>query len=106
MKSRLLVKGRDSNYCIEQELGSAPLTVAILILFIGLILTALFLLVLTGLAALLALSRLSGLAALLTLPGLAGLTALLALSDTLFLHIVCHRYTLLEKARTGYAFEI
>jgi hypothetical protein len=78
------------------KLRSAALTVAVLVLFVGLVLTALFLLVLPGLAALLVLSLLSG------------LTALLALSElvTLFLHIVRHKNNSPEKARTYHAFEI
>jgi hypothetical protein len=94
--------GRDSNHCAEKELGSATLTVAVLVLFLGLVLTALLLLVLAGLAALLTL--LSGLTALLALSRLSRLTALLALS--LFLHIVCHKKYSPEKARTCCAFEI
>jgi hypothetical protein len=75
-----------SNSALKRKLGSATLTVAVLILFVGLVLTALFLLVLAGLTALLALSLLAGLAALLAL---AELSALLA-RVTFFLHIVCH----------------
>jgi hypothetical protein len=65
-----------------------------------LILTTLFLLVLTGLAALLALSRLSGLTTLLTLTGLAALLALSGLIAFL-LHIVCHKNVLLKKRETA-----
>ena len=73
---------------LEKELGSATLTVAVLILFVGLILTALFLLVLAGLT----LPLLSGLSALLALLELTGLSALLALVSllTFLVHIVCH----------------
>jgi hypothetical protein len=80
-KNEVPASGRDSKNCFEKELGSAALIVAVLILFVGLVLTALFLLVLTGLAALLALSELTGLTA-----------ALLALVTllTFLLHIVCH----------------
>jgi type II secretory pathway component PulF len=73
------------------------LTVTVLIVFIRLVLAALFLLVLPRLATLL-----SGLAALLALSELPRLTALLALSDLVtllpfLLHIICHKNTLLEK---------
>jgi hypothetical protein len=71
--------------------------VAVLILFIGLVLAALFLLVLAGLTALLTLSL------------LAGLTALLALSElvtllSLFLHIVCHKSNSPKSAERAAAF--
>ncbi|HXM65575.1 MAG TPA: hypothetical protein VN911_02505 [Candidatus Acidoferrum sp.] len=84
----------------KRRLGSATLTVAVLILFLVLVLTALLLTGLaglTGLAALLTLSGLSRLTALLTLPGL----ATLALSELipLFLHIVCHKIHSPRKAR-------
>jgi len=64
------------------------LTVPVLVLFFitGLILPALFRLLLAGLAALLVLPFLTGLTALLPL---SELTALL----TLFFHIVCHDYS-------------
>src|SRR6266403_549702 len=69
--------GRDfqSKIASKEKLRSAALTVAVLVIFFSVVLTltALFWLLLTGLATLLALS---------------GLTALLAL----FLHIVCHEY--------------
>jgi len=96
MKSRH--KAGTSNHCIEKGLGSAALTVAVLVIFFILILTTLFLLVLAGLAALLALSRLSGLTTLLT-----GLAALLALSELIafLLHIVCHKNILLKKRETA-----
>jgi hypothetical protein len=95
MKSRH--KAGTSNHCIEKGLGSATLTVAVLVIFFILILTTLFLLVL---AALLALSRLSGLTTLLTLTGL---SALLALSELIafLLHIVCHKNILLKKRETA-----
>jgi hypothetical protein len=94
-----------SNTALKRKLGGATLTVAVLILFVGLVLTALLLLVLAGLTALLALSLLTGLAALLALAGLTRLTALLALV-TFFLHIVCHNHILLKKRETCHAFEI
>jgi len=65
----------------KRKLGSATLTVAVLILFLVLVRTALFLLVMAGLTALLALSLLSGLTALLALSGLV----------TFLFHIVCHK---------------
>jgi hypothetical protein len=72
------------NIAFEKELGSAALTVAVLILFLVLVLAGLLLLIL-----------LAGLALL----RLAGLGALLLTEVTLFLHIVCHTHTLLRKAR-------
>src|SRR5258708_30535061 len=88
MKSRRMAG--TSHLSLVRILRSATLTVAVLILFVGLVLAALFLLVLAALAALLSLSRLAGLTALLAL--LTGLTALLALSELIafLLHIVCH----------------
>jgi len=71
----------------KRKLGSATLTVAVLILFLVLVRTALFLLVLAGLTALLALSLLSGLTALLALSGLV----------TFLFHIVCHKNILLKE---------
>jgi hypothetical protein len=71
---------------IEEELRSATLTVAVLVLFV-LGLAALLRLILAGLAALLALARLAlltGLTALLPLSGLASLLIFL-------LHVVCHK---------------
>jgi hypothetical protein len=84
----------------KRKLGRATLTVAVLVVFFVLTLSALFLLVLAGLPALL-----TGLATLLTL---SRLTALLALSElvtllTLFLHIVCHEIFLLKKRRLSHA---
>jgi hypothetical protein len=83
-------------YLEKRRLGSATLTVAVLVLhIIVLILAALLGLLLPGLAALLARSMLSG---------LSGLTALLALLPglttplTLLFHIVCHEL-LLNRAR-------
>jgi hypothetical protein len=81
------VPGLQSFIALKRNLGSAALTVAVLILFVGLVLTALLLLILAGLTALLALSWLSGLSALLALSGLA----------TFLLRIVCHRIILLKK---------
>jgi hypothetical protein len=82
------LKGRDFHNISDllgrnDELGSAALTVAVLIIFLvfALPLAALLGLVLVGLAALLALT---GLVALLALSRLAALL-------TLFLHIVCHK---------------
>jgi hypothetical protein len=74
---------RNSDHCNEKEdLGGATLTVAVLVVFLILTLSALLLLVeLTGLATLL-----TGLAALLTRLTLTRLVALLIL----FIHIVCH----------------
>jgi hypothetical protein len=80
---------------MNRKLGSAALTVAVLILFVTLVL-ALLLRVLTGLAGLTALLTLSGLAALLALPDLV----------TLLLHIVCHKKYSPKKAREFRAFEI
>lgn len=79
---------------MQRELGSATLTIAVLILFFGLVLTALLWLVLAGLTTLLA-----GLTALLSLSGLVTLL-------TLLLHIVCHKNILLKKARARRSFEI
>jgi hypothetical protein len=102
MKSRRMAG--TSNSSLKKKLGGATLTVAILILFVGLVLTALLGLVLAGLAALLTL-LLTGLAAVLALPVLTRLTALVALI-ALFIHIVCHKYVLLKKRETCHAFEI
>jgi hypothetical protein len=84
----------------KRNLGSATLTVAVRILFVGLVLATLLLLVLAGLTALLALAGLSRLTALLAL---AGLAALLALSElvtllTFLFHIICHKNVLLKSA--------
>ncbi|MHB8217924.1 MAG: hypothetical protein ACYDDS_17770 [Candidatus Sulfotelmatobacter sp.] len=91
---------------VQRELGSATLTIAVLILFFVLVLPALFGLVLARLTTLLA-----GLTAVLALSGLSRLTALLALSElvtllTLLFHIVCHKKHSPKKARTYHAFEI
>jgi len=59
----------------KRKLGSATLTVAVLILFLVLVRTALFLLVMAGLTALLALSGLV----------------------TFLFHIVCHKNILLKE---------
>jgi fatty acid desaturase len=91
MKSRRMAG--TSNSALKRKLGSTTLTVAVLILFVGLVLTALLGLVLAGLAALLALLLLTG------------LTALLALV-TFFIHVVCHKHILLKKRETCHAFEI
>jgi hypothetical protein len=86
----------------KRELGGTALTVAILIVFVGLVLATLLRLVLSGLTALLALlSRLT----------LSGLSALLALSELVALlvflvHIICHKKHSPEKARAFRAFEI
>jgi hypothetical protein len=84
----------------KRKLGSATLTVAVRILFVGLVLATLLLLVLAGLTALLALSGLSRLTALLALAGLAALLALSGLVTLLsfLLHIVCHKNVLLKSA--------
>jgi fatty acid desaturase len=76
-KNEVPARGPGLHYYLKKELGSATLTVAILILFVGLVLTALFLLVLAGL----------------TLSLLSGLTAVLALVTllTFLVHIVCHK---------------
>jgi hypothetical protein len=78
---------------VANKLGSAALTVAILVVFLSLVLTlaTLLRLVLSGLATLL---RLSGLSTLLTV--LSRLTRLLTLSGlipllALLFHIVCHK---------------
>jgi fatty acid desaturase len=97
MKSRRMAG--TSNSALKRKLGSTTLSVAVLILFVGLVLTALLGLVLAGLAALLALLLLTGLTA------LSGLTALLALV-TFFIHVVCHKHILLKKRETCHAFEI
>jgi len=83
----------------EEKLRGATLTVAVLVCFVGLVLTlvALLRIVLSGLAALLALSALSGLA---TLLALSELVALL----TYLLHIVCHKKFLLRKHGSSRAF--
>jgi hypothetical protein len=76
--------------CSQKEnLGSAALTVAILVIFLVFVLAlaAFFRLVLSGLVTLLRLSVLSGLSALLGLAVLASLAPLLAL----LFHIVCHK---------------
>jgi hypothetical protein len=103
MKSRRMAG--TSNTALKRQLGGATLTVAILILIVGLVLTALLGLVLAGLTALLALLLLTGLTAVLALSVLTRLTALLALI-ALFIHIVCHKYVLLKKRETCHAFEI
>jgi hypothetical protein len=77
----------------KENLRSPTLTVAVLVVILGLVLAwALLWLVLAGLAALLTLSLLSGLT---TVLALAGLATLLILP----LHIVCHKSFLLKKAR-------
>jgi hypothetical protein len=81
-----------------KKLRSAALAVAVLVVFfiVVLALTALFWLLLSRLTTLLALS---GLARLVVLSGLSTLLALL-------LHIVCHEYPLLLKARVIHALRI
>src|ERR1700722_10037408 len=66
-KNEIPADGRDFKHCVERQLGGATLTVAILILIVGLVLTALLGLVLAGLTALLALLLLTGLTAVLAL---------------------------------------
>jgi hypothetical protein len=78
----------------NKKLGSAALTVAILVFFLIVGLAALFGLLLAGLAGLLALIVLLPLARLIALLSLSGLATLL----TLFFGIVCHELLLL-KAR-------
>jgi type II secretory pathway component PulF len=103
MKSRPKRAGTSINHCVrKRELGSTTLTVAVLIVFVGLVLATLLRLVLPRLAALL--SRLTTLVSGLTTL-LSGLTALLALSElvallTFLLHIVCHKKHTPEKARS------
>jgi len=84
------------DHCIERELRSTTLTIAILIVVFFLVfrlaLAWLFRLVLIGLVAVLTLSMLTGLTTLLALSILAALL-------TLLLHIVCHKTFLLRKAR-------
>jgi hypothetical protein len=95
MKSRPRRPGLPRIQCIERkELGSATLTVAVLIFFFSLVLllTALLRRVLTGLAGLLTLFLLSGLATLLALPELIALLIL-------FLHVIRHKTFLLIKKR-------
>jgi preprotein translocase subunit Sec61beta len=99
MKSRPKWAGTLS-YCIEEELGRTTLTVTVLIVFVCLVLATLLLLVRIVLAGLL-----TGL----TLPVLAGLTTMLTLSGlvallTFFLHIVCHKEVLLDKAQLSAPF--
>jgi hypothetical protein len=85
------------NYSTTEELGSTTLTVAVLILFVGLVLTAFFLLVMAGLTLLTRLTRLA-------LSILTRLTTLLPLP--LLLHIVCHKNYSPEKARNCSTFKI
>jgi hypothetical protein len=76
----------------EKKLRSAALAIAVLVIFfiVMLALTALFWLLLTGLATLLALSGLARLVVLSGLPALLALSGLTLLA--LFFHIVCHEY--------------
>jgi hypothetical protein len=92
MKSRPLGRDSPGGLVSEKKLRSAALTVALLILFVGRVLTTLLLLVLARLA----LFPLPGLAAPLALSELPGLTTLLPLSGLVALlvflvHIVCHK---------------
>jgi hypothetical protein len=80
----------------KKKLGSATLTVAVLVVFFVLTLAAFLLRVLAGLAALLTLSRLA------TLLALSDLAALL----TFLLHIVCHEIFLLRRRGPSHAFGI
>jgi len=98
------VRGRDSKesaiLASKIKLGSATLTVAVLIVFFVLALATLLWLVLAGLARLFPLAGLATLTTLLL--ALSELAALLAL----FLHVVCHESFLLGKRGPSHAFVV
>jgi hypothetical protein len=85
-KNEVPARGRDFHAIVttEEKLGRTTLTITIVLVFVGFVLAALLLL--SGLAGLV-LVLLAALA-------LSGLVTLLLI---LFLHIVCHKFVLLEK---------